>query len=84
MLKGSEANKKTSKSIAKGWLRIRSKLIKEKVLVEKNNKLVFSEDTTFSSPSAASSVILGRQAPGPVSWLDETGLTYKAIQENNG
>ena len=77
---GSQAAVKTSKSIAPGWLNIRRKLIEAGVLKLKNDGYVFSDDATFSSPSAASSVILGRQAPGPISWVLPDGTTYKDAQ----
>ena len=83
VLSGSEASTKVNNSMAEGWRRIRSKLLDEGALKSDGNKLVFTENTNFSSPSAASSVILGRQAPGPISWIDENGRTYKEIQESN-
>lgn len=77
---GSQASLTTSKSIASGWLNIRKKLIEASVLEHQGDRYVFSEDASFSSPSAASSVILGRQAPGPISWVLNDGRTYKQVQ----
>jgi hypothetical protein len=77
---GSEAAVVTSKSIAPGWLNIRKKLIEASVLKKSGDRYVFSEDATFSSPSAASSVVLGRQTPGPISWVLPDGRTYKDAQ----
>jgi hypothetical protein len=79
---GSEAALTTSKSIALGWLNIRKKLIDAGVLKQTGDRYVFSDDATFSSPSAASSVILGRQAPGPISWVLPDGTTYKDAQSD--
>jgi len=79
---GSEAALNTSKSIALGWLNIRKKLLDAGVLKEVGDRYVFSDDAIFSSPSAASSVILGRQAPGPVSWVLPDGRTYKESQSD--
>lgn len=76
---GSEASVATSKSIAPGWLNIRKKLLEAGVLQQRSDRYVFVEDASFSSPSAASSVVLGRQAPGPVSWVSD-GKTYKEFQ----
>lgn len=81
VLAGSQATKNLSKSIADGWIKIRKKLMDAKVLIECDDHLKFVENASFSSPSAASSVVLGRQAPGPISWLDSNGKTYKEIQE---
>ncbi len=79
---GSEAALSTSKSIATGWLNIRKKLVDAGVLKQAGDRYVFSDDATFSSPSAASSVILGRQAPGPISWVLPDGRTYKDAQSD--
>lgn len=81
VLSGSQASKNLSRSIAEGWVKIRKKLIDAGVLIESGEHLKFVENANFSSPSAASSVILGRQAPGPISWVDSDGKTYKEIQE---
>jgi hypothetical protein len=78
---GSQASGQTSKSIAEGWLKIRKKLLDANVLRKDGANLKFAEDASFSSPSAASSVVLGRQAPGPVSWISSSGHTYKQVQE---
>lgn len=77
---GWEASLKTSRSIATTWLNIRKKLIDAGVLKPKLDRYVFAEDASFSSPSAASSIVLGRQATGPISWVLEDGRTYKQIQ----
>jgi hypothetical protein len=81
VLAGSQANPVLSKSLADGWVKIRKKLLDAGVLVANEDLLEFVEDTFFSSPSAASSVILGRQAPGPAHWIGSNGQTYKEMQE---
>ncbi len=81
VLNGSQCSKTTSKSISIGRIKIREKLLDSGVLIDKDKNYVFSEDTIFSSPSAASSTILGRQAPGPITWVDEKGITYKENQK---
>lgn len=77
----SQASSTTSPSLTEGWLKIRKKLIDANILIKEGDKLVFAEDASFSSPSAASSVVLGRQAPGPMSWVNTAGKTYKEVQE---
>jgi hypothetical protein len=78
---GSQANVKAAASLAPGWQNIRLKLLEAHVLKESGDKFVFTEDAVFSSPSAAASVVLGRQVAGPVYWVDKNGSTYKAVQE---
>lgn len=77
----SQASVTTSKSLTEGWLKIRKKLIDANILIKEGEKLVFAEDASFASPSAASSVVLGRQAAGPLSWVNAAGKTYKEVQE---
>ena len=80
---GSFASLTTSATIAEGWLNIRDKLIEAGALRREGNLMIFTEDATFSSPSAASSVVLGRQSPGPIMWIADDGRTYKEIQEGD-
>jgi hypothetical protein len=61
---------------------MREKLLESKVLVQMKNRYVFSEDTVFNSPSAASNMILGRNSNGYVEWVTKDGKTYKEIQES--
>jgi Domain of unknown function (DUF4357) len=41
----------------------------------------FSQDYSFSSPSTAAAVVLGRSANGRVEWKAVDGRTLKEIQE---
>ena len=40
-----------------------------------------TQDYTFSSPSTASGVLLGRNSNGRVEWRDAAGATLKTLQE---
>lgn len=81
VLRGSEANKETAISLSEGWKKIRKKLIKQRTWADDGEKWQFAEHYLFSSPSAASSVVLGRQSPGPLEWIDQEGKTYKEHQQ---
>lgn len=81
VLKGSEAKKELSNSCTETYRRLRRKLLETKILIGNNNKLVFTEDTVFNSPSAASNMILGRNSNGFTEWVTEDGKTFKEIQE---
>jgi hypothetical protein len=61
---------------------LRSDLRNSGVLAVEGNKLRFTQDYTFNSPSLASSVVLGRSSNGRVEWRDSTGRTLKEIQES--
>lgn len=79
--KGSEAKKELSPSCTDTYRKMRRKLIETNILNENGNKLVFTEDAVFNSPSAASNMILGRNSNGYTEWVDKSGKTFKEIQE---
>ena len=80
VLKGSEAVLTATKSINNGWLKMRQKLIKSGTLIEDNAVYKFTEDTIFNSTSAAAAIILGRQAAGPIEWIDDNRKSYKEYE----
>lgn len=79
--KGSEAKKALSPSCTETYRNLRRKLIETKILIEDKDKLLFAEDAVFNSPSAASNMILGRNSNGFSEWVNESGLTFKDVQE---
>jgi hypothetical protein len=60
---------------------LRQQLLESGVLIEESEKLKFAQDYTFSSPSQAAQVVLGRSANGRTDWKDSNGKTLKALQE---
>lgn len=80
--KGSEAKKSLSKSCTETYRNMRRKLVETGIMKENIDKLVFTEDTIFNSPSAASNMVLGRNSNGFTEWVTKNGLTFKEIQEN--
>lgn len=81
VLSGSQSSKVTSNSISEGWVKQRNKLIETGVLIDGGELYIFKENAIFSSISAATAVVLGRQAAGPVEWVDSSGKTFKQNQE---
>lgn len=81
ILSGSQCNKQVSKSISQGWVKLRNKLLDTGVLVDDGDCYIFKENAVFSSISAAAAVVLGRQAAGPIEWIDSGGKTYKQNQK---
>jgi hypothetical protein len=59
----------------------RLQLMEKRFRVESVETLHFSKDYIFTSPSMASSVVLGRASNGRVDWKDADGKTLIAIQE---
>jgi predicted GIY-YIG superfamily endonuclease len=80
--KGSEAKKGLSKSCTETYRNMRRKLLETDIMQESEDKLIFTEDTIFNSPSAASNMVLGRNSNGFTEWVTKTGLTFKEVQEN--
>jgi hypothetical protein len=60
---------------------IREKLISTGVLSPTENYYRFTQDYSFSSPSTAAAIVMGRSANGRVEWKDKSGKTLKSIQE---
>ncbi len=80
VVKGSKAKKELSKSITSTYIKLRAKLIETKILEDKGEFFEFVEDTVFSSSSAASNMILGRNSNGLTSWVTEDGIPLKEIE----
>jgi len=81
---GSQAVLKTVPSMkthVRGMYDIREKLISTGVLSPTDNYYCFTQDYSFSSPSTAAAVVMGRSANGRVEWKDKSGKTLKAIQQ---
>lgn len=64
-----------------GAKRIQEDLLKNGVLVPYNGNLRFTQDYVFSSPSLASTIVLGRVSNGRTDWKDARGRTLKELQE---
>jgi len=58
----------------------RNQLIATNSLVVKNEKLYFTKDIEFSSPSAAAAVIHGGSANGLTAWKNSSGKTLKELE----
>lgn len=61
--------------------RLRDDLQKSGVLEKEGSTLRFTQDYTFSSPSLASALVIGRSSNGRIDWKDSNGRTLKEIQE---
>ncbi len=81
VLKGSQAKKGLSKSTTDTYRKLRRKLLDTEILIEDGDKLRFTEDAVFNSPSAASNMVLGRNSNGYTEWVDMKGRTFKKVQD---
>jgi hypothetical protein len=82
IFKGSEAVQVERPSVEKWpWPRnMRQKLKEGGALIGTGDRLVFSRDTEFSSPSAAAAVVHGGHANGLTAWKDSKGRTLKEME----
>ncbi len=68
-------------SIPSSTLAMRQQLLDLGVLKQQGGAHAFTQDYTFSSPSTAASVVLGRSANGRMEWRDGQGQSLKVLQE---
>jgi len=82
VLMGSEAVNKERPSVEKWpWPKnMRQKFLEDGVLINRGDKLEFTEDVEFSSPSAAAAVIHGGHANGLTAWKSAKGKTLKEME----
>lgn len=80
VLKGSTARIDMSLSAHQYLTDLRAKLLLDNILVSNEEHLIFTEDYAFSSPSAAASVIAGRNSNGRVEWKLPSGDTLSDWQ----
>ena len=81
---GSQAVVDSAPSMAqhvRGMFDLRQELISNGVLAMQGGLFQFTQDYTFSAPSTAAAVVLGRSANGRVEWKASDGRTLKEIQE---
>lgn len=78
--KGSEARKDSDQSFRLTQIELKQRLLNEKILVEENKHLVFTQDYVFPSPSAASDMIKGNSSNGWVEWKNKAGKTLDEVK----
>ena len=78
---GSRAVRNEVPSIHPSLSELRSTLKSNGILMLEGELLNLSQDYVFSSPSSASSVLLGNSSNGRIEWKDTNGRTLKSIQD---
>jgi hypothetical protein len=58
----------------------RQELLDAGVLAIVDGKLKLMQDYTFTSPTRAGAVLLGRSVAGPLGWKDANGRILKAVE----
>ena len=80
VFKGSKANTKITPTASSTKIKLRNSLLDTKILVQKDDTLVFQDDHLFSSPSAAASQVLARNANGWIEWKTKSGKTLDKLK----
>lgn len=80
VLKGSSIATSTTNSFPKNWLKLRETLILDGEIYHEGDKLIFMNDTLFTSPSAAAAIVMGRSANGLTEWKLKDGRILKAVE----
>lgn len=78
---GSQAVKDEVASIHPYMRDIRAELVRQGVLVDRGAAYELTQPYTFSSPSTAAGVMLGRSSNGRLEWQTADGRTLKSIQD---
>jgi len=80
VLKGSEIADTVTSSLNQSIINFRQRLIDEQKIINTHNKLIFTEDYLFSSPSTAAAIVMGRSANGLTEWKLSDGRILKSIE----
>lgn len=79
--KGSKATTIEVPSIPPAIRTARAQMVKDGLFTKDENSFVLTQDYTFTSPSKAGCIFLGRSCNGRVEWKNGDGKTLKEIQE---
>lgn len=83
VFKESKAAGSTVASMTQSFLNLRQRLIDEGVIKLVGDVYLFLEDYIFTSPSTASSIILGRNSNGLTEWKLRSGKTLKEFESSD-
>ncbi len=83
VFKNSKAAVTIVTSTSPSFVIYRQKLIKEGVLVEKEDHFEFSDDYIFSSPSTAAVMVMGRNANCLTEWKNKDGKSLKEFETSD-
>lgn len=79
--KGSMVSKSDSDSLARKIVKLKSQLLADGRLLDKDTYLLLEEDLLMSSPSYAAALVAGTSRSGPQSWFTSDGRSLKEIDD---
>lgn len=83
VLKGAKATTTEVPSIPDAIKSARAQMVSDGLFSKSGNSFELTQNYTFSSPSKAAAILLGRSTNGRVDWKNVAGKTLKEIQETN-
>lgn len=81
VMAGSQSHAEETNVIHQYPVRMRHELRADGILMHQETGWTFTEDYTFSSPSTAAGVVLGRNQNGREAWKTAEGITLKELQQ---
>lgn len=79
VIKGSKAAIESTQGISPHLHTLRMDLVKQGILIEKDETYIFTQDYTFTSPSMAGCVVLGRNMNGRKEWKNKDGKSLNDL-----
>lgn len=83
VIKGAKATSLETPSLPETIKAARAQMLADGLFSRSENSLILMQDYTFTSPSTAAAIFLGRSANGRTEWKNSKGVTLKELQENN-
>ena len=83
VFKNSKITNDTVPSMTPSFLKLRQQLIEKNIIKQNADKLEFTEDYIFTSPSLAAAIVMGRNANGLEEWKLQSGQTLKGYETND-
>lgn len=80
LFKNSQIADPVTDSYPKSMKILREKLLEEKVIITKENKLILKDDYIFSSSSTAAMIVMGRSANGLIEWKTNNDKTLRDFE----
>ena len=76
---GATVAKQPAQSLSGGYAKLREAMLEDGLLVDEGHVYRLTQDMTFTSPSAAASVIAGMDHDGPYVWKDTEGRRLRHL-----
>jgi hypothetical protein len=83
VFKESKCNLTVTRTLGNSVRILRKKFIDIGILIQDGNVYKFTDNQTFSSPSAAAATVLGRSANGWIEWKYKSGKTLDEVKRQN-